>query len=97
MDAQVAQDPFEDVVPAVTQLAGRIEGGNVVFTWTNPDPKDGDGYLWYAYTLAGNGDVRKVTEPTVSVPVDAGGTTCVAVTLVRKSGVAGTEMRKCVP
>ncbi|EXJ53215.1 serine/threonine-protein kinase [Microbacterium laevaniformans] len=93
----VAQDPFEDVVPAVTQLAGRIEGGNVVFTWTNPDPKDGDGYLWYAYTLAGNGDVRKVTEPTVSVPVDAGGTTCVAVTLVRKSGVAGTEMRKCVP
>ncbi|WP_295777513.1 serine/threonine-protein kinase [uncultured Microbacterium sp.] len=93
----VAQDPFEDVVPAVTQLAGRIEGGNVVFTWTNPDPKDGDGYLWYAYTLAGNGDVRKVTEPTVSLPVDAAGTTCVAVTLVRKSGVASTEMRKCVP
>ncbi|KXZ61887.1 Serine/threonine-protein kinase PknK [Microbacterium laevaniformans] len=93
----VAQDPFEGVVPPVTALTGRIEGGGAVFTWTNPDPKDGDAYLWYPYTLSGNGDVRKVTETTVSLPVDAGGTTCVAVTLVRKGGSASTETRKCTP
>lgn len=91
------QDPFDGAVPAVTGLTGRVEGGNAVFTWTNPAPEDGDGYLWYPYTLAGNGDVRRVTETTVTLPVDAGGTTCIAVTLVRKSGVASSETRKCTP
>ena len=81
----------------MTGLTGRVDGTNAVFTWTNPDPKEGDGYLWYPYTLSGDGDVRKVSETTVTLPVDAGGTTCIAVTLVRKGGTASTETRKCTP
>jgi len=95
--AATPQDVLGGHVPAVTGLAGRVEGGNAVFTWTNPEPKDGDGYLWYPYTLAGDGETRKVGETTVTLPVDAGGTTCIAVTLVRKDGTAGSETKKCTP
>ncbi len=48
-------------------------------------------------SCAGDGETRKVTETSVTLPVDAGGTTCIAVTLVRKDGTAGTETRKCTP
>lgn len=91
------QDPLGGYVPPVEALAGTVQGGDAVFTWTNPEPQDGDGYLWYPYTLAGDGETRKVTETSVTLPVDAGGTTCIAVTLVRKDGTAGTETRKCTP
>ncbi|MBF4562750.1 protein kinase [Microbacterium sp. VKM Ac-2870] len=91
------QDPLGGYVPPVTGLAGTVQGGNAVFTWKNPEPKDGDGYLWYPYTLAGNGETRKVTDTTVTLPADAGGTTCIAVMLVRKDGTASTETRKCTP
>lgn len=91
------QDPLGGYVPPVEALAGTVQGGDAVFTWTNPEPQDGDGYLWYPYTLAGDGETRKVTETSVTLPVDAGGTTCIAVALVRKDGTAGTETRKCTP
>ncbi len=91
------QDPLGGYVPAVTALAGSVQGGNAVFTWTNPEPKSGDGYLWYTYTLSGNSETRKVTEPSVTLPADAGGPTCIAVTLVRSDGTAGAETRKCTP
>ena len=31
---------------AVTELTGAVNGGDVVFTWTDPDPKPGDSYRW---------------------------------------------------
>lgn len=91
------QDPVGDVVPEVGGLSGTVQSGEAVFTWTNPDPQPGDAYLWYPYTLSGSGDTSRVTDPTASLPVDAGGTTCIAVTLVRASGAAGDEVRTCTP
>jgi len=91
------QDPIAGVVPAVTDLQGTVQGGTVVFTWTNPDPEKGDGYLWYPYTLAGNGQAARVDDPTVSLPVDPGGTTCIAVSLLRADGSTGQEKRECTP
>jgi hypothetical protein len=35
------QDPVGDLVPAVSDPVGVVQGGEVVFTWTNPDPKEG--------------------------------------------------------
>jgi len=95
--AVVPQDPAAGAVPAVADLTGTVEGGNAVFTWTNPDPQDGDGYLWLPYTLAGDGQAARVTEPTVTLPVDPGGTTCIAVRIIRAGGTYGAETRKCTP
>ena len=91
------QDPIAGVVPPVTDLAGSVQGGAAVFTWTNPEPEDGDGYLWYPYTLSGDGQAARVAEPTVSVPVDPSGTTCIAVTVLRADGTTGPEKRECTP
>lgn len=91
----VPQDPVDEVVPSVTDLAGAVQGADAVFTWTNPDPQDGDGYIWYPYTLAGNGQAARIDQATVTLPADAGGTTCIAVTLIRADGTAGNETREC--
>lgn len=93
----VPQDPINDVVPAVEDLAGTVQGADAVFTWTNPDPEPGDGYFWYPYTLQGNGTTARVDEATVTLPADPGGTTCIGVTLVRADGRSGEDIRKCTP
>ncbi|WP_431803720.1 serine/threonine-protein kinase [Microbacterium sp. bgisy203] len=91
------QDPLDDIVPAVSDLAGTVQGGEVVFTWTNPDPREGDGYLWYTYTLAEQADTARVMTESVTVPVDPSGTTCIAVTLMRDDARIGPETKVCTP
>lgn len=91
------QDPIEAVVPAPTDLAGDVDGDEVVFTWTNPDPREGDRYVWYPYTLEGNGESGLTEAETVTVPADPSGTTCIAVLIRRDDGTTGGETRHCVP
>ncbi|MFT3798011.1 serine/threonine-protein kinase [Microbacterium sp.] len=91
------QDPTDGLVPVVTDLTGSVQGSDAVFTWTNPDPQDGDTYLWYPYTLDGDGQADATSEPTVTLPMDAAGKTCIAVTLRRAGGGAGDEVRGCTP
>ena len=91
------QDPIEAVVPAPTDLDGQVTGGEAVFTWTNPDPREGDRYVWYPYTLEGKGESGLTDAETVAVPVDASGTTCIAVLIRRDDGTTGSETTHCVP
>ncbi|MBD3759024.1 MAG: serine/threonine protein kinase [Microbacterium sp.] len=91
------QDPIGDVVPAVADLTGSVQGADAVFTWTNPDPQEGDAYLWHVVTLSGNGQDERVEATTVTLPADAGGTTCIEVTLLRSTGRAGPVTRECTP
>ncbi|WP_312678402.1 protein kinase domain-containing protein [Microbacterium sp.] len=89
------QDPIGDVVPAVADLTGSVQGADAVFTWTNPDPQEGDAYLWHVVTLTGNGQDERVEATTVTLPADPGGTTCIEVTLLRSTGRAGPVTREC--
>lgn len=91
------QDPVGGIVPAPVDLAGTIAGDTATFTWTNPEPEDGDIYIWYPYTLAGNGASDSLDVPTVTLPADPSGTTCVAVQIVREDGTGGDERRACTP
>jgi len=91
------QDPVDGFVPPVADLAGTVEGDRAVFTWTNPEPAEGDGYVWYPYTLEGEGEQGLVDTETVSLPVDASGRTCIAVSLRREDGTTGDELRACTP
>ena len=91
------QDPGAGFVPAPAELEGAVEGKSAEFTWTNPDPAEGDTYLWYPYTLEGEGQGGLVETETVTVPADPSGTTCIAVLIRREDGTTGSESRACTP
>lgn len=93
------QDPLVGggTVPAPGVPEGVVSGGEVTFTWTNPDPQEGDRYIWYPVTLAGEGQAVSVDQPTATLPADAGGTTCIEVQIVRASGTGGEPSRGCTP
>lgn len=91
------QDPIGGVVPVPADLAGTVKGKNAVFTWTNPDPQEGDRYIWYPYTLTGEGDQGVVETETVTLPADPSGTTCIAVIVRRADGTTGDDARACTP
>jgi serine/threonine protein kinase len=91
------QDPLAGFVPRVGDLAGAPAGAEVTFTWTNPNPVEGDSYLWYPVTLEGTSAPQRVEDETVTVPADPSGRTCIEVQLVRSNGGAGDAVRGCTP
>ncbi|MGZ0066928.1 protein kinase domain-containing protein [Microbacterium arborescens] len=91
------QDPLAGFVPRVGDLAGAAAGADVTFTWTNPNPAEGDSYLWYPVTLDGASAPQRVEDETVTVPADPSGRTCIEVQLVRANGGAGDAVRGCTP
>jgi len=76
------------VVPAPADLVGRRTAAGVEFTWTNPDPAEGDQYLWGVRTATGGGELELVAERRVSVPASADETVCVEVSIVRANRAA---------
>lgn len=95
------QDPISAVVAPVEDVVGTAAEGGVKFTWTNPDPQDGDFYIVETVTLAGS-----VTEPEpidvaeIVVPAAEEGRTCIDVTLVRANGTSQQnpdKTRGCAP
>ncbi len=93
------QDPISAVIPAVTEVVGTPVEGGVKFTWTNPDPQDGDHYLVTPVSVS---DSDPVPEPVdaaeIVVPAAVSGPTCVDVELVRANGQFQNEpTRGCTP
>ncbi|MFJ6651577.1 serine/threonine-protein kinase [Microbacterium sp. NPDC091313] len=90
-----------DVLPAAAprpaDLAGTVGAGGVVFTWTNPDPEEGDTYLWGVAVPGGDPALQSVAEPTVTVPADASGRTCIEVLTRRANGQASQPATACAP
>ncbi|WP_258723686.1 serine/threonine protein kinase [Cellulomonas sp. NS3] len=88
-------------VPAPADLTGvRQADGAVVFTWTNPEPVDGDHYLWGVRAATGEPVLELVEEPTVTVPAAAatGSPVCVEVSIVRSDGGASARSAEgCAP
>ncbi|NQX16053.1 serine/threonine-protein kinase [Rathayibacter sp. VKM Ac-2857] len=96
--AEAPADPLGQVdVPAVTGLAGAVGADGVVFTWSNPQPEDGDRFLWAPAGTGSIPDPRTQEESTVTVPADASGQTCLEVTLLRQSGRASAPTTACAP
>ena len=93
----VPQDPSDGFVPAPADVTGTASGGQVTFTWTNPDPQEGDAFIWYPVTLDGNGSPTRTKETTASLAADSSGRTCIEVQLVRENGASGNPTRACTP
>ncbi|MHC3000573.1 serine/threonine-protein kinase [Microbacterium sp. HJ5] len=92
------QDPVSSVVPEPEQLAGTVTADGVAFTWTNPDPRDGDRYLVGVVTRPDEEPQFEPVEATeATVAADPSGTTCVEVLLVRENGQSSDPVRGCAP
>lgn len=82
-------DPLDNgTVPDVEGLKGTIAAdGEATFTWTNPQPKDGDTYKWKVYTIGGGeGQFQAIAQPPVRVRPNPTGQTCIQVMIVRTDG-----------
>ncbi|WP_438354535.1 serine/threonine-protein kinase [Microbacterium sp. CJ88] len=91
------QDPISTAVGAPKDLAGTVTPAGVVFTWTNPSPKEGDTYLWGVATIGAEPDYKIVDQPTVTVAPSAGGQTCIQVIVRRTNGSASSPATGCAP
>ncbi|MGW8565481.1 serine/threonine-protein kinase [Isoptericola sp. NPDC055881] len=89
-------DNLGGLVPSVTDLKGKVKGDKVVFTWTNPDPLDGDTYGWREAKALGEAHYQEVTKPTVAVPKEKSGQTCVEVVVVRSGAFSVQPQGVCV-
>lgn len=76
-----------ELPPRAEDLAGTVTDGRAHFTWTNPDPQEGDRYMW-GYTGVGANDTEThlIDTPEVTVPLLGGGQTCIVVTIRRADG-----------
>ena len=75
-------------VPGVTALSGAVMGGTAVFTWSNPDPRPGDVYVWRPVDASGAVTGAAVSTGTRRASIDApdGEPACMQVDLVRTDG-----------
>lgn len=84
-------------VPAVTELAATAGEGGTEWSWSNPDPQDGDQFLWAPVTLVETGEFKALDEAHVFVANGANNQSCISVKLLRKSGETSAETKKCSP
>lgn len=80
-------------VPQITDVTAERHGEDIVFTWTNPRPEEGDSYLWYIVDLRDEITPSRVTEERVVVP--AAGEICIEVILRRDNGRSSQPFREC--
>ncbi|WP_105567540.1 serine/threonine-protein kinase [Microbacterium halophytorum] len=87
------KDPIAETPPAVGDLEARAHGDEVTFSWSNPDPQEGDTYQWGIDVPGGQISFADTRE--TSVTVDARHPTCIEVYLVRADGVASPAATTC--
>lgn len=95
-EAVAPQDPVSDAVPKVTDLSGSRSGEQVTFTWTNPDPQEGDSFIWSETGSAADGAVAQAPDATVTFTPASSGEVCIEVMLRRGDGRASEPVTGCV-
>jgi eukaryotic-like serine/threonine-protein kinase len=95
-------DPLANPVPTVgltvptpIGLSGtRQADGSAVFTWRNPDPQEGDSYLWGVLRSTGQTRLQPTETTSVTIPAedidDLDAEVCVEVSVVRADRRAST-------
>jgi hypothetical protein len=84
--------------PVLESVGPGVDVDSVVFTWTNPSPVDGDGYVWQRTDGAGDDQRRPTSEGTATVADIAAGTTVCIDVYIRRSGELSPEpLSACFP
>ena len=83
-----------NIVPP-EDLSGKIDGAKATFSWTNPDERDGDMFIWTPVTALGKGEPERTREDTITVPVAGNDRTCIEVVVLRANGKSSDPVRGC--
>ena len=100
-NAEATDEPVDTVqidnadVKAPTDITGATTPDGVVFTWTNPDPQDGDTYRWTPTTPGTEQQARTIDQPTVTVEPEGGQPVCIEVSVVRSDGRGSDAAAGC--
>ncbi|WP_313823723.1 serine/threonine-protein kinase [Citricoccus sp.] len=86
----------EEPVAAAENVTATADGAEAVFTWENPDPKDGDTYMWRTSTATGQGRITTADEATATTPVLEEDRTCIEVVVIRSNGKQSEPTVGCV-
>lgn len=90
------QDPVADFIAAPEKSASTIRGGKVIFRWVNPDPQEGDTYVWQRVRLdGGEAAAENVAKTSVVVPLDGDTQVCIDVSVRRENGATSDATRLC--
>jgi hypothetical protein len=84
-----------DFVPKVVELGGTRQGQQIVFTWVNKDPQEGDRFIWSVVDVTGQVDPQQSEEAVAQVAASPG-TVCIDVMLRRDDGRVSEPVRGCV-
>lgn len=87
----------EATVPAVKNLTAAPSNGGAVWTWANPEPLDGDMFLWAAVSAVDSGNFKAIKDAKVFVVNNSNDQSCISVKMVRKNGTTSAETKKCFP
>lgn len=82
-------------VPAVTELTATPKNGGSEWTWTNPEPQEGDKYLWASVSAVDSGEFKPIAEAKAFVVNGSNDESCISVKLVRKNGQTSPETKQC--
>ncbi|MFJ6678190.1 protein kinase [Microbacterium sp. NPDC091382] len=94
--APIPQDPVSEYIAPPTEGESSVAGGKATFRWINPDPQEGDTYLWQQVRLDG-GEATAANVPETSVTVSLGNDTqvCIDVSVRRENGSTSDPLRIC--
>ena len=99
-EAPPAQPPsnalggLEGSVAPPSELTGVQEAGEAVFTWENPEPQDGDIFLWRSVTATSKGELVRTSQAEAVLPA-TGPQTCIEVQVARANGRASEPAAVC--
>lgn len=85
---------LDGAVAPPSGLSGTEDSGTAVFTWTNPEPQEGDIYLWRSVTATAKGDLVRTSQPEAVLPA-TGTETCIEVQVARANGRASEPAAVC--
>ncbi len=98
-----AQDPSDPLVglegnvpPAEELKAKSQQDGSVLFTWKNPDPREGDIYRYRTVSVTDSGKWIRTDTARAQVRKSADGQTCIEVQITRRNGTASEPAPKCL-
>ncbi|MEY2848526.1 MAG: hypothetical protein RI885_1191 [Actinomycetota bacterium] len=85
-------------IQSPTLVSSTVEGSELVFTVENPDPVEGDIFLWRRTGLTSAEPPRSTEEGRIVVPdYTAGQTVCISVTIVRAGRESANPLEPCYP
>jgi len=77
-----------------SELSGVQQAGEAVFTWQNPEPQEGDIFLWRSVTATSKGELVRTSQAEAVLPA-AGAQTCIEVQVARANGRASEPAAVC--